>query len=318
MLRMTPRAFDFATFSVAWDADRRMEPHVHEDHELNIAVQGSGRYELADGRALHFSAGQILFLPGGWVHALRSDGPLTFRGLLVHPDLFARLQADLLGKPWEPASAAVHLNAAARSAPSTPPVDAADRRAAEAEARRLTDLADPLPPRVVVAPQLYQTLLELYGQTQVEVAQADAWNRAALADLARLTAVSVLRLIQIAAPAAAGDPVLERVHNVRAWIDRHFAEAIALDDLAAMANLSPSHFSALFHRAIGAAPKAYLLERRLDQAGRLLSQTGLSIVEVAWSVGFNHLAHFNRSFKTHTGLTPGAFRKKHQKEQRKT
>lgn len=285
MLRITPRTVGFSSFSVAWDRDHRMEAHVHEDHELNIAVSGAGRYVMGDGRDLHFSAGQILFIPGGWLHNLRANGPLTFRGLLVHPEVFQRL-----------------------------PGDAAD---VDPNARKLTDLTDPLPARVFVAPHLFQTLSELHGQSQLDQTQSDAWHQEVLEHLGRLTAVSILRLLRLDTPAAGGDPVIQRVLNVRAWIDRHFAEPIGLDNLAAMANLSPSHFSAVFRAQVKQSPKAYLLSQRLDQAGRLLVQTGLSILEIAWSVGFNHLAHFNRSFKAHTGLTPGDYRKKHQKEHRK-
>ena len=293
MLRITPRPTNFSTFSVAWDADRTMEPHAHEDHELNVAVSGSGRYVMGDGSALHFAAGQILLMPGGRMHQLQSDGPLTFRGLLVHPDVFARMAAtpdDL-----------------ARS----------DTAVSEPNARRLTDLNDPLPPRVVIAPPLYQTLCELHGQAQLESSQPDPWNGESIGHICRLTAVSILRLLHQDARAAQADPVAGRVLNVKAWIDRHFAEAIVLEDLATMAHVSPSHFSAIFRQQIGVAPKAYLLRRRLDQAATLLMQTGLSIVEIAFSVGFNQLAHFNRSFKAHTKLTPGDYRKKHQKEQRK-
>lgn len=285
MLRITPRAAGFSTFSVAWDADHRMEPHVHEDHELNVAVSGAGRYVMGDGRDLHFAAGQILFIPGGWLHTLKASGPLTFRGLLVHPEIFQQMCAA------DPA--------------------------AEGNAHRLTDLNDPLPPRAIVAPHLYQTLIELHGQSQIDQTQADAWHAEVLRHLGRLTAVSMLRLLRVNDPTAGADPVVQRVLNVRAWIDRHFAEPITLDVLAEMANLSPSHFSAIFRAQVKYSPKAYLLAQRLDQAGRLLTQTGLSILEIAWSVGFNHLAHFNRSFKAHTGQTPGGYRKKHQKEHRK-
>ncbi|MGI9472539.1 MAG: helix-turn-helix domain-containing protein, partial [Rubripirellula sp.] len=95
--------------------------------------------------------------------------------------------------------------------------------------------------------------------------------------------------------------VIEYLHN-------HFAENVGTEQLAQMAGLSVSHFERRFRLAFGSSPRQYLIRVRVEQAARLLRETDRSITEIAQSCGFYDHAHFSRSFRRITNLSPTAYR----------
>jgi AraC family transcriptional regulator len=98
---------------------------------------------------------------------------------------------------------------------------------------------------------------------------------------------------------------LQRVLN---FIEEKLAEAIRVNDLASAVHMSPYHFARMFKQATGQPPHVYITSKRMDQAKNLLGNSGLSLVEVAASVGYQTQAHFTGVFHKHVGTTPRAFR----------
>ena len=105
-------------------------------------------------------------------------------------------------------------------------------------------------------------------------------------------------------------PVPPERHLLRArdFADRHYAEPIGVDEMAAAAGLSRAHFSREFSRAFGESPKAYLMTRRLERAAALLRNTDRSVSEICLDVGLVGLGSFTTSFKRHFGKTPTEYR----------
>jgi LacI family transcriptional regulator len=60
----------------------------------------------------------------------------------------------------------------------------------------------------------------------------------------------------------------------------------------------------------GASPKAEILRVRLDRVCRLLTESDLSLAEVAAKAGFDHPEYMSRLFKKKLGMTPGEFRRR--------
>ena len=104
--------------------------------------------------------------------------------------------------------------------------------------------------------------------------------------------------------------------RLRAFIEAHFQERIRLETLAALANLSVSHFCRAFKQTIGVAPHAYLIRRRIGYAQRMMLATEKSIVEIANEAGFADQAHFGRTFQKMFHTSPGAWRRKQGAESR--
>jgi AraC family transcriptional regulator len=99
-----------------------------------------------------------------------------------------------------------------------------------------------------------------------------------------------------------------KLSRVQTFINDHFGESIAVQQLAAVVHMSPYHFARMFKKASGVPPHAYITMRRLERAKELLLESDLPLVEVAASVGFQTQAHFTEVFHKHTGVTPRAFR----------
>jgi AraC family transcriptional regulator len=93
------------------------------------------------------------------------------------------------------------------------------------------------------------------------------------------------------------------------YIDAHLDEAIDLKTLADLANLPACAFARQFKRTTGKAPYAYVIERRLARAQRMLAFTRLPIKEISASCGFADQAHLTRLFLRSRNWTPAAFRK---------
>lgn len=99
-----------------------------------------------------------------------------------------------------------------------------------------------------------------------------------------------------------------RYKKVLQFVKAHFAEPITVNDLAEKAAMSPQHFSKVFKETIGRGPIQYIQEHRVEESKRLLSQSNLSLVEVAERCGFSDQAHFSRLFKKYTAQTPKRYR----------
>ena len=110
-------------------------------------------------------------------------------------------------------------------------------------------------------------------------------------------------------PAAKSDPRLERLKTVLKYIEMHYSHAISIDEIAAVAGFSASHFMRFFKAAMGMSFTLYLSAYRLSMAARLLVSTNDSILDIALSCGYENLSYFNRSFKKRYKKTPGEYRR---------
>ncbi len=93
------------------------------------------------------------------------------------------------------------------------------------------------------------------------------------------------------------------------YIDANLDKSLDLKSLAAVLNLNACNFAQQFKRCTGMAPYAFVIERRVERAQRLLSLTSLPIKQIAASCGFSDQAHLTRLFLRSRQRTPAAFRK---------
>ena len=84
---------------------------------------------------------------------------------------------------------------------------------------------------------------------------------------------------------------------------------VGLDDLAAIAGCSPTHFSRAFKQSVGVPPFEWLHQRRMDKAKELLIETALPLAQIALAVGFSAQPQFTTAFGKVTGRTPGQWRR---------
>lgn len=96
-----------------------------------------------------------------------------------------------------------------------------------------------------------------------------------------------------------------------AYMKHHLHQHPKVSQLAAMANLSVTHYSALFKRHTGYSPIEYFNRLRMHQACQLLDNTDLSVKEIATSLGYDDQFYFSRIFKTLNDLSPSDYRRQH-------
>ncbi len=82
----------------------------------------------------------------------------------------------------------------------------------------------------------------------------------------------------------------------------------ALPDVAKLLNMSYSAFRKRFTRITGVSPAHYRGQRTIEEACRLLRETGLTNQEIAERLGFADAFHFSHRFKVMTGHSPSGFR----------
>lgn len=84
--------------------------------------------------------------------------------------------------------------------------------------------------------------------------------------------------------------------------------AMPLTELAALVQLSPSHFARQFKRTMGVPPHQFVIRLRVERAKRLLRQ-GICIKEAAFTCGFASQEHLTHAFRRIAKTTPGQFQR---------
>jgi AraC-like DNA-binding protein len=99
-----------------------------------------------------------------------------------------------------------------------------------------------------------------------------------------------------------------RINEIKALLKDNLEDPPALADLAKKAAMSPAKLKRTFPLITGETVFGYLRKKRMEKAMDLLRQE-MSITEVAYSVGYESISAFTKTFTKYYGLTPSALRK---------
>lgn len=91
--------------------------------------------------------------------------------------------------------------------------------------------------------------------------------------------------------------------------DEYHNSELSVDFIARQLSLNTNYFSQLFKKEVGVGFADYVSNLRMEQAKKLLGETGLKIKDVAGRTGFADPHYFGVWFKDNTGLSPSQFRK---------
>jgi AraC family transcriptional regulator len=95
--------------------------------------------------------------------------------------------------------------------------------------------------------------------------------------------------------------------NVIEFMEARLADDLSVADLAAIAGLSPAHFSTLFRNATDEPPHRYLTRLRVERARRLLER-GATPSDASLAVGFFDQSHLARHMRRLIGISPARLR----------
>ncbi len=103
------------------------------------------------------------------------------------------------------------------------------------------------------------------------------------------------------------------IQQAKEYIENNFMDpTLQLKKVAAMYNLSPSHFSSVFHDEIGETFRDYLSKLRINRAKELLRTTNMKCSEIAHLSGYRDPHYFSTVFKKKCDVTPQQFRNQSQ------
>ncbi|MCM6773104.1 GlxA family transcriptional regulator [Nocardia sp. CDC159] len=111
---------------------------------------------------------------------------------------------------------------------------------------------------------------------------------------------------QLSAQTARRDPL----RAVQHWITEHPDADLTVEALAARARLSPRQFARAFRHETGMTPGRYVDRVRLEQARRLLEDTGDGIAEIARACGYGTPEAMRRAFVKALGSAPAEYRRR--------
>jgi AraC family transcriptional regulator len=216
-------------------------------------------------------AGSISLMPAGTPARVRSSGCKDELHIFLEPGLVGRVAADEFG--LDPARLTV------------PPLDGLD------------------------LPQLRAAM----SAVGAELTAGGAGGRLAAESLANVLAVHLIRHVwapRKPAPRRNGTLPRARLRAVVEYIEEHLDACPTLEQMAAVARLSPNYFAWQFKRATGLPPHQYVITRRVERAKLLLqTRSDYSLAEVAAHAGFCDQSQFSHHFKRLVGVTPGQFRR---------
>ncbi len=107
-------------------------------------------------------------------------------------------------------------------------------------------------------------------------------------------------------------PVYQRIADVVAYIQQHYAKQLTLECLAQVAQLSVAQLERYMQRIFQLTPKQFIMKTRVETATRLLGQEQ-TIAAIAFACGYADHSAFSRQFKAAVGISPVAYRKLHHK-----
>lgn len=245
-------------------------PHSHATVELYYLMDGERVY-FVDGQVVTVRKGELILIAEHELHATASSEVAEFERILVNYD----------PSVLPPELQRLQLLSAGR------------RFRVFALSLREQDEAERL-------------LLRIIDECRQKKAYFEPYCLALFAEVAVL-----LGRAENAAGSAVPSPhsLHHKVSEIAAYLRERYKDSVTLEETARHFYMSSSYLSRIFHRLTGFHFREYIIHIRVREAQRLLAGSRLKIQEIALAVGFEHLSHFNKTFKKATGLTPMQYRK---------
>lgn len=254
--------------------------HIHKSVELYLVDSGTCSMEIGN-RKLSFGPKDLVLIYPDTVHSfyLEKSGTCAFRHIHFDPDLFKHWHvtqnhlrpADILALLIAPFSYYLCLRA--------------DERVSS-----LTDCV----------------LKESNEKNTLSDAMANLHIAELLIYLIRLTRPKQ----SLAQEADSRRPDhLQYVSDTLAYIHENYDQKILIPDIAARLNLSARYLNKIFFQHVNLTILNYINLYRVNQAIDLMTETDLTLTEIAARTGCKDSQHFSKLFKNIIGLPPNQYRK---------
>ena len=105
-------------------------------------------------------------------------------------------------------------------------------------------------------------------------------------------------------------PLNDLLSEILAYMNKHIAEPITIEEICHEFFISRSSLQALFKTHLNSSPKNYLLNIKLQKSKELIRENQYTISEIAYMLGFSSIHYFSRLFKKYFNTTPSAYARK--------
>lgn len=92
------------------------------------------------------------------------------------------------------------------------------------------------------------------------------------------------------------------------YIEGNFRNDFSIGELADISGVSPQYLGRIFREIMNVSPTEYIIDRRIREAVRLLTDTDKSVSEISQLCGFSSVVYFCAVFKKSKGCSPGSYR----------
>jgi AraC-like DNA-binding protein len=255
--------------------------HFHPEFQLFLVIKGTGTRFIGD-HVSPFNQGDLVFTGPNLPHVWQSDHEYFENNDLMTEGIVIYFPENFLGKDL------LHKN----------------------EMYKIKQLF-----------QKAQRGMELFGSTAIQMKEA-IHNILHINDFARVLAL--LNLLDLMANTSEykllanegysnsmKETESDRMNKVHTYVMKNFRDKISLDEVAAIANMSPSSFSRYFKVHANKTFSDFLTEIRIGYSCKLLTNQRMSVSQICYDSGFNTLSNFNRQFKEVTHYSPLEYRKKY-------
>ncbi len=99
-----------------------------------------------------------------------------------------------------------------------------------------------------------------------------------------------------------------KIDSIYKYINENFKDHISLDEISDVASMTVPAFCRYFKKVTGKTFTKLVNEYRVVHATKLLSESQMSITDIAYECGFNNFSHFNKLFKEITGKSASKYR----------
>lgn len=144
------------------------------------------------------------------------------------------------------------------------------------------------------------------------------WHQDPTVEIAGVTAIGYLLVllselisrypVRTHSPSVSASELCRPVLDILKHINENYYTELKVPQLAAMAGFSTAYFCRKFKQMTNDTPIEYINAVRIKNAMEYLTNTQLSVTDIAVQVGFNNIGYFNKQFRKIAGCTPSAFR----------
>ncbi len=272
-------SFNIRTYdSIVEFENRPLFEHKHSDLEISLIMEGTGRYHFKDG-SCEIKKGDIFVLGSNQMHCITdvygTDGMVLFN-IQMEARLFWSSSTNLLNEK--------HLKLFNDKCTK---ISVGSTHSEKIKQRILDLREESIKKDTGYKIRMYACLMSIIGE------------------LVSLFGDSFEDDAQIKKP---NYVCMEKAMK---YIEEHLCESFTLEDVADAAGYSRSYFSSLFTSLNGLSPWDYITIKRISKACSLLTETELSVTDVALTCGYSNLSNFNRHFKRLCGCSPKKYAAMH-------